>query len=145
MYKRILIPTDGSELSIHAIDQGMAFAKELGATVIGVTVTRPWQVVTTDPEALSETEETYNKRMKALTEQRLTALTVKARNAGVPCEVVARSDDHPYEAIVACAQAKQCDLILMASHGRSGFKSLMLGSETQKVLTHSKIPVLVHR
>jgi nucleotide-binding universal stress UspA family protein len=145
MYKRILLPTDGSELSQRAIMHGIAMAKAIGASVLGVTVTRPWHVVTADPTELSETEEGYVKRTKAIAADRLARVQQAARESGVACDVTACSADHPYEAIIDTALNKHCDLIVMASHGRSGIKALVLGSETQKVLTHSKIPVLVHR
>jgi nucleotide-binding universal stress UspA family protein len=145
MYKRILLPTDGSELSQGAVTHGIAIAKALGASVVGMTVTRPWHVITADPTELSETEDTYVKRVKAITDERLAWVQQAARESGVVCDVMACSDDRPYEAIIDSALSRHCDLIVMASHGRSGVKALVLGSETQKVLTHSKIPVLVHR
>jgi nucleotide-binding universal stress UspA family protein len=145
MYKRILLPTDGSELSLRAVAQGVALAKAINAKIVGITVTRPWHIVTADPAELSDTEDSYAKHTKTLAADRLSAIEKAAREAGVACEVVHSSYDHPYEAIIDCARSKDCDLILMASHGRSGIKALVLGSETQKVLTHSKIPVLAHR
>ena len=75
----------------------------------------------------------------------LAVLEKAAKDAGVPCETLCEIADHPYEAIIRIAEKRGCDLIMMASHGRRGVKGLLLGSETQKVLTHSLIPVLVHR
>jgi nucleotide-binding universal stress UspA family protein len=77
--------------------------------------------------------------------QNLAAIEEAARAAGIPCRTLCRTSDHPYEAIIGAAEENGCDLIMMASHGRRGVQALLLGSETQKVLTHSKIPVLVFR
>lgn len=144
MYKCILLPTDGSDLSMRAISHGVRLAKSLNAKLIGLTVTRPWHLVTADPAELTDTEETYQKHVNAIATERLSAIEKAAAEAAVPCEVVHSSRDHPYEAIIETARDKGCDLILMASHGRSGVKALVLGSETHKVLTYSSIPVLVH-
>jgi nucleotide-binding universal stress UspA family protein len=85
------------------------------------------------------------KRYKELADTYLAAAEKEAREAGVACDLVYEKNDSPYEAIIRVAEQKGCDLIMMASHGRRGVKGLLLGSETQKVLTHSKIPVLVYR
>jgi nucleotide-binding universal stress UspA family protein len=96
-------------------------------------------------EAYLETIEKGAEIARQLAEAYLQVILKSAQDAGVACEVVTESDDSPYEAIIRVAEQKGCDLIMMASHGRSGVKAILIGSETQKVLTHSKIPVLVYR
>ncbi len=145
MFKHILLPTDGSELSAAAIQQGVRFAKSIGARVTGLSVMplqHPFSYETAIPvDALEQAA----KRCKELAETYLAAIEKAAREAGVACEVVYEKNDYPYEAIIRVAKQKGCDLIMMASHGRRGVGALLIGSETQKVLTHSKIPVLVYR
>jgi nucleotide-binding universal stress UspA family protein len=145
MYKRILLPTDGSEASRRAIDAGVRFAKELGAEVIGVTVMPEFHTFTLDAQSLEATEDDYGRIAGERAGRILADVESAAQAQGVAytCEQVV--NDHPYEAILAAARQKNCDLIVMASHGRAGLKGLLLGSETQKVLVHSSIPVLVHR
>jgi nucleotide-binding universal stress UspA family protein len=145
MYKHILIPTDGSDLSRAAIRQGVAFAKSIGAKVTGITVSPPFHTFALDPVVVTETPEQYAKNCAARAESYLTTVRDDAATAGVPCDLVHEVHEHPYEAIIAAADAWGCDLIFMASHGRRGMSALVLGSETTKVLTHSKIPTLVCR
>jgi nucleotide-binding universal stress UspA family protein len=145
MYKHILVPTDGSALSAKAIEQAMGLAKSLGAKVTGMTVSIPFHVFALDPLMLSDTAEQYKKDCGDRAEKFLDAVTVAAKSAGVQCEVAQVTADHPYEGIIDTATLKGCDLICMASHGRKGVAGLVLGSETHKVLIHSKIPVLVFR
>jgi nucleotide-binding universal stress UspA family protein len=145
MFKHILLPTDGSELSAAAIQQGVRFAKSIGAKVTGLCVMplqRPFFYETEIPMAALEQAA---ERCKKLAETFLAAVEKEAREAGVACDVVYERHDSPYEAIIRVAEQKGCDLIMMASHGRRGVGALLIGSETQKVLTHSKIPVLVYR
>ena len=145
MYKRILIPTDGSDLSRAAIRQGVAFAKSIGARVTGITISPPFHTFALDPVVVTETPEQYAKNYAARAESYLATIRDDAATAGVPCDLVHEVHEHPYEAIIAAADARGCDLIFMASHGRRGMSALVLGSETTKVLTHSKIPTLVCR
>jgi nucleotide-binding universal stress UspA family protein len=149
MYKRILIPTDGSDLSRKAIEQGVALAKSIGASVVGITVSPTLHVfalgVGMGPQLVTETPEQYRKTCEARAERVLAILRDTAMVKAVPYEDVHAINDHPHDAIIATARDKQCDLIFMASHGRKGMSALLLGSETTKVLTHSKIPVLVCR
>jgi nucleotide-binding universal stress UspA family protein len=144
MYKHILIPTDGFPLSAKAIEQGVALAKSLGAKVTGVTVSIPFHTFALDPLMVSDTRDQYKKDCDDRAEKFLGAIRLAAQAAGVPCEVVHVTAE-PYEGIIDTAISKGCDLIFMASHGRKGVSALVLGSETQKVLTHSKVPVLVCR
>lgn len=145
MYKRILIPTDGSDASQRAVLAGVDFARELGAEVVGLTATPEFHVLSTDTEMLEDTREQFAAGSAAQARRILADIENAARDAGVACRTEHVTDDDPYAAIIRAAQRLGCDLIVMASHGRRGLKGLLLGSETQKVLVHSTIPVLVHR
>ena len=145
MYTNILIPTDGSELAGKAVQDGIALAKRIGAKATALTVLPPFHVLTTDTQMLEDTRAQYKVRMQAHAEETLGAVAQAAQAAGVACEMVHVEHEHPYQAIIDTAESKGCDLIVMASHGRHGISAIVLGSETVKVLTHSKIPVLVHR
>lgn len=145
MFKHILIPTDGSELSNIAIQNGVKFAKEINAKITGLTVTAPYHYIAVEALQVTDTPTQYEIDMKTLAERNLSVLRQAAEDAGVPCDLVHRSSEHPYEEIVNTAQDRGCDVIFQASHGRRGMRALIVGSETNKVLTHSKIPVLVYR
>jgi len=145
MYKNILLPTDGSELASKAVKNGIAFAKETNARITVLTVSAPFHVFTFNTQAVEDTQEEYRKRMLEHTRKTLQSTADAAQAAGVGCETVHVEHEHPYQAIIDTAKGKGCDLIMMASHGRGGISAIVLGSETLKVLTHSKIPVLVHR
>jgi nucleotide-binding universal stress UspA family protein len=145
MYKRILIPTDASEASQRAILAGVEFAREVGAEVVGLTATPEFSVLSTDSDMLEDTPEQFAAHAEARARRVLGDVQSAASEAGVACRTEHAVEDDPYAAIVATAQRLGCDLIVMASHGRRGLKGLLLGSETQKVLVHSTIPVLVHR
>ncbi len=145
MYRNILLPTDGSELAGKAVQDGLKLAKTLGARTTVLTVAKPFHVFTLEMGVLEDTPAGYKQRMQEQTAKILKAAADQARAAGVACETVQVEDEHPYQAIIDTAKSKGCDLIVMASHGRRGFAALVLGSETVMVLTHSKIPVLVHR
>lgn len=145
MFSHILLPTDGSVFSERAIGTGLALAKSLGARVIVMTASMPFHVLTLDAMALSDTKEKY----AADTEKRANAMFTTSLERAAALGVAAMSKhifhDRPYEAIINAATENGCNLIVMASHGRRGIAGLLLGSETTKVLTHSKIPVLVCR
>ena len=145
MHTHILIPTDGSELSDEAIQYGTALAKTVNAKVTGVTVSTPFHFLSVEPDMVTDTLESYRKRMTTVAAQRLAKVKEAADAAGVSCEVMHFEHEHPYKAIIDVANNKACDLIVMASHGRRGISAIVLGSETLKVLTHSTIPVLVYR
>jgi nucleotide-binding universal stress UspA family protein len=145
MYTNILIPTDGSDLAGKAVQHGIALAKRIGAKATALTVLRPFHMVTTDTQMLEDTPAQYKARMLKHADKTLGAVARAAQAAGVACEIVHVEHEHPYQAIIDTAGSKGCDLIVMASHGRHGIAAIVLGSETVKVLTHSKIPVLVHR
>jgi nucleotide-binding universal stress UspA family protein len=145
MFKHILIPTDGSELSRTAITNGIAFAKSIGARITVVTSYPPFHVIAADPVMLTDTKERYVKDVEASAGRRLQEADDAARASGVRSDTVRVVSDSPYRAIIDTAQSRECDLILMASHGRKGPAAVLLGSETQKVLSHCNIPVLVWR
>lgn len=146
MYKHILLPTDGSELSEKAIKSGIAFAKSIGAQATGLFVAPQFHLTVYDDwvvEPMSQSE--FEEKSKKQAQQRLAKIESMAKSAGVRCDVAHVVSDSPYEAIIKIAEEHKCDLIFMASHGRRGIAGLLLGSETAKVLTHTKIPVLVYR
>jgi len=145
----ILVPTDGSALSQHAAERALTFASALKAKVILFHAKPEPRQSFSGGEGGGFVEqaspEEFDLISTKLANEYLNGLGAMARSAGVEFEVVVGRSGEPYEGIIETATAKQCDLIIMASHGRRGIKSLILGSETQKVLTHSKIPVLVYR
>ena len=145
MFKHILIPTDGSPLAELAVDRGPRLAAVFHANITLVTVIEPFHVFSLRPLQVSMTEADYAAAARQRGLDLLTGGTILAGELGVACERVVVEDEHPYRAIIDVATERHCDLIAMASHGRGGVSALVLGSETQKVLTHSKIPVLVFR
>ena len=144
MYQHILVPTDGSPLSASAVENAMSLAKTVGAKVTVLTVVEQLPASAWSPHSLERADE-FLRHAQAEAERRLTEAEQEAKRVGVPCEVVKVEDRQPYEAIIETAEARGCDLIAMASNGRRGISALVLGSETTKVLTHSKLPVLVYR
>lgn len=145
MYKHILVATDGSELSAHAVRQGSALASALVAKLSAVTVTLPFHVVSLDPRMITDTEPQYREHMRKLADSHLALAEAEAKKFGLTCNLISREHEHPWEGIIKTAEEEGCDLIVMASHGRRGMSSLVIGSETTKVLTHCDIPVLVSR
>jgi nucleotide-binding universal stress UspA family protein len=145
MYKHVLLPTDGSELSATAVRAGIQFAKEIGARVTALHVTPPFHPVEMTPSVFTAHAEEHEAKSKESAQRALDQVTAAARTAGVSCTPVHRVSHSVYEAIIGLAAEAGCDLIFMASHGRRGVAALLLGSETSKVLTHSRIPVLVTR
>ena len=145
MFKNILIPTDGSDLAVKGVEQGVLFAKEIGAKITAVTVTEPFHLLSVAPSQLEYTPIEYKKHAEAHAEKVLGTVSAAARLAGADCDVIHVEHEQIYQAIIDAAEARRCDLIVMASHGRRGVSAVVLGSETVKVLTHSKIPVLVYR
>ena len=146
MFSNILIPTDGAPLSDAAVKRGVELAKHMNAKVTCLHVAEPFRVLGTESEVLKDTREEYYACAWANAEEVLAAFEEDAIAAGVAnVERVFLVCEHPYEAIIDTARDKACDLIVMASHGRRGLQALLLGSETHKVLVHSKIPVLVYR
>ena len=141
MYKHILIATDGSDLSEQAIEHGIALAKSVGASVTAVTVTEPFYPSAFDQKMVEQ----YKDHVASLATKHLDVAKEAAEAAGVVYELLRIEHGQPYKAIIDTAESKKCDAIVMASHGRGGLSSIVLGSETVKVLTHSAIPVIVVR
>jgi nucleotide-binding universal stress UspA family protein len=140
MYQHILIPTDGSELAEHGVAQGLALAKSLGAKVSIIFVLEPF------PDMSGRFLETFAGYVELRREQAKSALdraANAAKEAGVPCETIQVENTQPHHGIIAAAADNGCDLIVMSSHGRSGLPALLIGSVTNKVVTHAKTPVLV--
>ena len=146
MFKRILIPTDGSQVAHKAISAGIALAKQLGSSVVGYTAVEPIEGFYYEGGGRRLAEfKSLEERKEAQARRYLDEIEKAARKAGVACEVVITVSAAPYQGIVATAKKKKCDLIFMSSHGRGGLASLLLGSVSQKVLAHSKIPVTIYR
>ncbi len=148
MYKHILIATDGSELATKAVEHGLALAKLAGARVTIVTVTEQWSSFDVAQDALqgrSDPIGQFEAIMADNAKRILDAAAQGAKTRGVACELVHVSDQHPAEGIIATAADKDCDLIVMASHGRRGISRLLLGSQAYEVLTHCRVPALIVR
>ena len=143
MYKHILIPTDGSELSARAIREGIDFAKDTNARVTLLTVSSPFHVFASEPMMVTDTQDTYEAHAETNARARLKVGEDLAKAKGVPAKAEHVFAEHPFAAIVDSADKDGCDLIFMASHGRKGITGVLIGSETQRVLTHTKIPVVV--
>ena len=139
MYRRILIATDGSPLSRKAIDEGVALARSLGASVVGFHAREPAMVI---PE---KTEKMMQKHAIDAARKYLATIEAVAKKAGVAFKGVQIVDASPADSIVRVAKKEKCELVVMASHGRRGLSRLLLGSETNHVLTRSRMPVLVVR
>lgn len=145
MYKHLLIATDGSELATKAVEQGLSLAKALSAKVTIVTVTEPWVTFAPGEVAVVYPVEEYEKAAAANAKRILDGVGTLAAKIGVTFETAYVKDQFPAEGIVETAKSRGCDLIVMASHGRRGFMRLVLGSEANRVVTHSTIPVLICR
>ncbi|HMV05822.1 MAG TPA: universal stress protein [Accumulibacter sp.] len=147
MFKNILVPTDGSELSQDTARRAISFAKEAGARITAFYAKPEYPVSYFGEGALIDptTPEKFAELAEQQAQQVLDFVVELGRAAGVQVDCMALTSDLPYQAIIDAANEAGCDLIFMASHGRRGFSALLLGSETNKVLTHSKIPVLVYR
>mgnify|MGYP001305255235 CR=1 FL=1 len=144
MFKRILVPTDGSDITDKAVDKAIGLAKSVGATLYAISVKEPFPY-----SAISEMQPTppqeFFDAQERIAAKRLALVTDAAKAAGVACQAHSVEALHPWEAIIDHAKRNECDLVVMASHGRRGVSALLLGSETQKVLTHSTVAVLVVR
>jgi nucleotide-binding universal stress UspA family protein len=140
MYQHILIPTDGSKLADQGVAQGLALAKSLGAKVSVIFVVEAFSEMT---GRFLEAVEKYVELRREQATSTLAQAANAAKEAGVSCETIQVGSGQPHQAILAAAEDKGCDLIVMSSHGRSGLSMLLIGSVTNKVLTQAKIPVLV--
>lgn len=153
MFRKILVPTDGSPLSEKAIKAAVDFAAEINATLVAISVAEPYPFVPPvasggmlDPNYYNEDfQNTQNEYLYTLAREHAQRVVDVAKEAGVLCEIRTSMSMHPYEEIVKATDDFGCDLVFMASHGRKGLNKLFLGSETQKVIAHSKVPVMVFR
>lgn len=145
MFKHVLIPTDGSALSTQALDRALDFAAEIKAEVTILAVIEPMQVFTINPTGMDIAYAEYERYSNEEADAILAAAEATATKRGLSCETAKMLSVDPAGCIVKTADKHGCDVIAMASHGRSGFKAFMLGSVTMKVLAGSKIPVLVYR
>lgn len=147
MFKHILLPTDGSTISKKAVKHGIALAKKGGARVTALHVVPEYKLMV--DEGITMMSPALRQRIedagRARAQKMLDEIAKQARARGVRCSTLCVAGDLPYQQIIAAARRKKCDLILMASHGRRGLSSVLLGSETAKVLLHTKVPVLVVR
>ena len=145
MFKHILLPTDGSDLSLRAAKLGIELARTCGARVYALHVVAPYHTIAYMAEMLAATEITYTQDAIVRAGQYLAEVQRMADEAGIACAGSYVLDDHPHEAIITAAREQHCDLVVMASHGWRGITRLLLGSEVHKVLLESETPVLVCR
>ena len=148
MYKNILIATDGSELAAKGVTHGLQLAKALNAGVVFVTTTEIWPVLEMAAAAergVPEPAEAFEAQAAKAAEEVLSQAEASAKECGVPCETVHVRDQYPAEGIIDTANSKNCDLIVIASHGRRGIGRAILGSVANEVITHSEVPVVVVR
>ncbi len=142
MYQRILIPTDGSEITAKAVETAVKLAKLSGASLVTLCVKEPFPYSAISEMQPVPPQEFYDAQER-IAAARVKAVLDAAAAAGVACEGSTVEALHPWEAILDLAKSKACDLVVMASHGRRGMAALLIGSETSRVLTHSPLPVLV--
>ncbi len=148
MFRHILIPTDGSKLAAKGIKVGVKLARTLGARVTGVYVVLPYMPPVYGEAAIyyaGYSAKEYKANVEKAAKKALAVVEIEAQTAGVPSATRIVSDAPPWAGILKAARARKCDAIVIASHGRGGVGGLLLGSETQRVLSHSKIPVVVIR
>jgi nucleotide-binding universal stress UspA family protein len=144
MFKHILVPTDGSELSQKAIDGAIDLARSVGARITAYACL-PLYPYSPFADVAVEPPEDFHERAEAEAREHLNAIEAAAAAAGVACDSMTSVQSAPYQGIIEAAEGGGCDVIFMASHGRRGLGSILIGSETQRVLTHTKIPVIVYR
>lgn len=145
MVRHLLIATDGSDLAMKAVEQGLALAKALHASATAVMVTEPWTATVPGEVAIVVPVAQYEAAVAENAAAALARVTKAAAAVGVACQTIHVKDRFPAEGIIETATALGCDLIVMASHGRRGLSKLLLGSQANKVVTHSAIPVLICR
>ncbi len=145
MYKHILIATDGSDLAVQAVTQGLALAMALKAKVTAVTVTESWVAAAPSYGIMTFPIEDYELGVAAHAEKVLASVVNAAKAAGIHCDVVHVRDQFPAEGIAATAAARGCDLIIVASHGRRGLSRLFIGGEAYRLMGETKVPVLIIR
>ena len=146
MFKSILVPSDGSYIAQQAVAKAVEFAKtQPGCKIVALAVAEPVPTIASESEVwVSAAEKLYGVQGGAA-EDHAQAIAAAAEAAGIPCEMVVTTSVRPWKEIVGVANDKGCDCIVMASHGRKGYDALILGSNANKVLAHSQVPVLVFR
>jgi nucleotide-binding universal stress UspA family protein len=142
MFKRILVPTDGSEITTKAVTTALELARAGGGQMMAISVKEPFPYSAISEMQPVPPQEFYDAQERIAAE-RVQAVVAAAQAAGMACAGHTVEALHPWEAILDHAKAQQCDLIVMASHGRRGVAAMLLGSETQRVLIHSTLPVLI--
>lgn len=145
MFNTILVPTDGSELATKAIKAAVEFAKMTHAKLIGLAVAEPYPFSPLGETAFVPDVAGYEKGMQEAAQSHVNQVAALAKEGDVECQTYTALSFDPSEEIIKAAKQYGCDVIVMASHGRRGLDRLLLGSQTQKVLAHSTIPVLVYR
>jgi nucleotide-binding universal stress UspA family protein len=145
MYKHLLIAIDGSNLAQTALKHGVGLAKAIAAKVTIVTVSEPWHSYVPGENTMPFPVKEYQESVAKWAEEVLAKAKAVADESGVRSTTVHIKDDYPADGILGCADAQECDLIVMASHGRRGLSRLVLGSQANHVVTHSKLPVLICR
>jgi nucleotide-binding universal stress UspA family protein len=145
MYKNILIATDGSELAAKAVEQGLTLAKALAAKVTVATVTEPWTMVAPGEIGMTIPIDEYEKSVAEHAANILRGVETRAKALGAPCAVLHVKDRYPADGILEAAKSVGADLIVMASHGRRGIARMLIGSQANRVVTHSTVPVLICR
>lgn len=145
MYKKILVPTDGSELAGQAVAAAIDYARVSGAAVVAFSVAQPYPLLPAIDGAMMIDPGIDSTELQQLAQQAVDTVASVAKAAGVACETHTSLSFLPYEEIIRAADDYGCDVIFMASHGRRGLSRLLAGSQTQKVLAYAKVPVLVLR
>lgn len=146
MYQNILIATDGSELANKGVSHGLSLAKAVGAKVTAVIIELPFDgrgFAECEPDRVAELAAHIEKDETERASRILGDVAATAKKSGIACETVQIKNPRPYEGILQVAEQKKCDLIVMGSHGRGGVSGLLLGSVTNRVMAHTKLPVLV--
>lgn len=144
MYKKILVPTDGSEPSQEAVTTAIEIARLASAEIVALSVAEPYPLVSAEAAMAIDMGLEMEQRERAAQEI-VNRVAQAAKTAGVDCRTVTMYSTLPHEAIIQAAAENQCDLIFMGSHGRRGLSRLLAGSVTQNVLAHATIAVMVLR
>jgi nucleotide-binding universal stress UspA family protein len=144
MYKKILVPTDGSSLSEQAASMAVEFARTHGGEIVAISVAQPYPSMAAEAAVVMDMQ-TESQLVLDLARENVDKVAQMASAAGVPCKTVTALAFVPHEEIIRTALDNQCDVIFMASHGRRGVSRLLAGSVTQSILAYSTIPVLVLR
>ena len=145
MFRHILLPIDGSELSEKAVRSGVRLAKTFGARVTAFHMKPKADAFTAMMDGFEKTPSDYAEDAERRSHTLLSYVSRAAQAAGVACDVVSSTGSDPFKEIIKVASERKCDLVVMGSHGRRGVEAVLMGSETHKLLTHSRVPVLVYR